>query len=172
MSNLTLYALHLLVGGICAYLVFSISLFLTYLFGVFQEYRLSNGRLAFPGFMFFPLTSGGILLLYFSAAWAAFCVYATARYTDNPEVTRDWVYFVLGTVWCLFVFVVWATLAEKKMDSSWQRVSHILNIMFTITIQMVGVLTLISCVVFALFPNLIQFPYGWLTNLLDKIVLR
>lgn len=133
-----------------------------YLFAAFQDYRLSNRRLAFPGFMIPPLILGSILLLYFSAAWSAFCVSATFRYTSGPEVIRDWVYFVLGAIWCLLVFVVWAIFALKRMET-W-RIPHILHILFTFTTIVIGALTVVSYVVFALFPDLIQFPYGWLTS--------
>jgi hypothetical protein len=51
-----------------------------------------------PKAFIFPLMGiAGIYQVYFWSFWSAFCVAMTIRFTQKPEVTWDWLYWLTGS---------------------------------------------------------------------------
>ena len=69
-----------------------------------------------------PLLSiAGAYQIYFWGFWSAFCVAMTFKFTQIPEVTWDWLYWITGFMWCISV-IGW--LAHKEKQSSQPLKSH------------------------------------------------
>jgi hypothetical protein len=97
--------------------------------------------------------------VYFWGLWAAFCVAVTMRFTQKPEVTWDWLYWVSGLMWCMSP-IGWLSHKEQMSSATLEDVREILlGTTFYYLIAMAAFL------VFAFFPNLAEWPYGWFMNL-------
>jgi hypothetical protein len=53
--------------------------------------------------------------IYFWGFWSAFCVTITIRFTQKPEITWDWLYWITGFMECTSV-IGW--LAHKERQGS------------------------------------------------------
>ena len=141
----------LLVSGFVTVLIFSIG-FIVLASPLALFAKLNNP----PKMILFPLMSiTGIYQIYFWGLWSAYCVVVAIKFTQKPEVTWDWLYWVTGFMWCTSL-IGW--LAHKEMQGS-QSLDETQEIQKGTAFY--SVIAVVAFIVFAFFPSLIVLPYSW-----------
>lgn len=101
------------------------------------------------------LIIAGAYQIYFWGFWSAFCVAMTFKFTQKPEVSRDWLYWITGFMWCISV-IGW--LAHKEKQSS-QSLEESRGLQKGTTLY--SFIAIVAFLAFSFFPSLILPPYGW-----------
>ncbi|MBU1206909.1 MAG: hypothetical protein KKH04_08290 [Proteobacteria bacterium] len=115
--NFIIFNAILLFAGFLAVLIFSIGLI-----ACIAPMALFAKSESPPKVVMLPLLSiAGAYQIYFWGFWSAFCVAMTFKFTQIPEVTWDWLYWITGFMWCISV-IGW--LAHKEKQSSQPLKSH------------------------------------------------
>ena len=86
-----------------------------------------------------------VFQIYFWGFWAAFCVATTLKFTQKPEVTWDWLYWITGFLESLSL-IGW--LAHKEPGEAKGTAFY--------SLVAIG-----AFLVFAFVPSLMSPPYGW-----------
>jgi len=96
-----------------------------------------------------------IYQIYFWGFWSAFCVAMTIKFTHIPAVTWDWLYWIMGFGWCIYLIKL---MAYKEMQSiqsykeaRWMQKGTSFYLLITI----------VAFLVFSFSPSLMLPPYGW-----------
>lgn len=113
-----------------------------------------------PKFLAFPaLFLVGGFQIYFWGLWSVYCVAMTFRFTQKPEVTWDWIYWVSGFLWCT-ALIEWLAYKEQQGNATLDDIRRARsgNVFFK-------VIAVSAFFVFAFFPNLSVIPYGWFLKL-------
>ena len=148
--NFVSYNVVLLVACLVAFIVFSLVPLLLYAYS-----RLSR-------IVILPLgVLAGLLLFYLVGGLSAFSVRATYEYAYKPEVTWHSPYFIIGFVWCFLLTGFWWK-ALRKIS----RKDDLLQKFFVFFGGQVTFVAIPSYILFAIWPGLIQFLYGWLSTLM------
>jgi hypothetical protein len=79
----------------------------------------------------------------------------TIKFTHKPEVTWNWLYWIMGFIWCTSL-IGW--LAHKEKQSS-QFLEEARGIQRGKTVY--SLITIVAFLAFSFFPSLILPPYGW-----------
>lgn len=100
--------------------------------------------------------------IYFWGLWAAFCVAITMRYTQRPDVTWDWLYWIAALGWCISLIGWFAHKEQQSSESpeAARSISRGANLYSLIAIAIA------AFVLFAFMPALMRMPYGWVLQLL------
>jgi hypothetical protein len=167
--NFITYIALLVLGGILALLIFSFSFAPLLLLLVFAKSQTPP-----PKILTFLLSAlAALCLIYLSGAWAAYCVALAYKYTNTPEVIWDWLYFIVGFVWCLVIARVWAKWTVEGIVRGEQPPRQLRLIISVLKssifhIAYIGQLpALLAYIGFAIYQNLMRVPYGWLLTALD-----
>jgi hypothetical protein len=92
MMNFILFNVILLFAGFLAVLVFSVGLMAC--LAPMALFAKSENP---PKAVMLPLIGiAGIYQIYLWGFWSAFCVAMAIRFTQKPEVTWDWLYWITG----------------------------------------------------------------------------
>ena len=151
-----LYYLILLLGGVVAYIAFTLSKAALLPLGGLRKPR--------PSLEFIVLGIAVLYLIYFSGAWGAFCVALTQKQINRPEVTWDWIYRVVGGVFCFAVSRQWMkdTLRPGVKDNPPPNLQ--LAVAYFLHLSTLSpVVAIVAYVGFSIWPSLIRLPYGWLS---------
>ncbi|MFA5858005.1 MAG: hypothetical protein WC955_02950 [Elusimicrobiota bacterium] len=109
-----------------------------------------------PKIVTLPLLGiAGAYQIYFWCFWSAFCVAMTFKFTQKPEVTWDWLYWITGFMWCISL-ISWLAYKEEQSSKS-PKESHGIE-KGTILYSFIAIIAFLA---FAFFPSLILPPYGW-----------
>lgn len=167
--NFITYIALLVIGCIPALLIFGVSLAPLLLLLVFAKSQNSPPKILTCSLS----VLAALCLIYFSGAWAAYCVALAYKYTNAPEVTWDWLYFIVGFVWCFFIARYWAKSMVEALVRSEEPPRRLILIISVIRssifhIAYVGQIpALLAYIGFAIYPNLMRVPYEWLIAALD-----
>jgi hypothetical protein len=114
-----------------------------------------------------------ITLVYVVGAWGAFCVAIPRAMAQHMDAINGWLYLGLGLIWCLLV-TPWATRLTMGFGDPNHASAYVhietkakyekadMAFMFALTSSFVIFgLALLAWVAFAIWPNLMQWPYGW-----------
>jgi len=113
-----------------------------------------------PKAIIFPVMAiAGGYQIYLWGLWAAFCVAVTIRFTQKPEVTWDWLYWICSFMWCTSL-IGW--LAYKEQQSS-DTIEEERSAQGGATFYLL--ITIVVFLVFAMAPYLANWPYGWFMKL-------
>lgn len=149
--NFIIFNVILLFAGFLAVLIFSIGLM-----ACIAPMAIFAKSESPPKVVMLPLLSiAGAYQIYFWGFWSAFCVAMTFKFTQKPEGTWDWLYWIMGFMWCISV-IGW--LAHKEKQSS-QSLEESRGIQKGTTIY--SFITIVAFLAFSFFPSLILPPYGW-----------
>ena len=158
--NFITYNLLLLAASIPAILIFSVGLM-----GLLSPLALFSKSEEPPKAIVLPLIGlAGLYQVYFWVLWSAFCVALTYKYTIRPEVTWDWLYFVIGFMWCT-ALIGWLSHKEQQMSESLENTRGILS--GTLMYKIVAV---VAYIVFAIWPHLMLVPFGWALDLIGLAI--
>ena len=149
--NFIIFNGALLVSGFIAILIFSIGLMV--LVSPLALFAKSNNP---PKMIVFPLMwITGIYQIYFWGLWSAFCVAVALMYTQKPEVTWDWLYWVTGFMWCTSL-IGWLAHKERQGSQSFDETQGIQK-----GTTFYSLIAVVAFIVFAFMPSFIALPYGW-----------
>ncbi len=149
--NFTLFNIILLFVGFLAVLIFSIGLM-----ACIAPLALFAKSESLPKVvMFFLLSIAGAYQIYFWGFWSAFCVAMTFKFTQKPEVTWDWLYWISGFMWC-FSLIGWLAHKEKQSSQSLEESRGIQK-----GTTRYSLIAIVAFLAFAFFPSLILPLYGW-----------
>jgi hypothetical protein len=101
------------------------------------------------------LGMAGSYQIYFWGLWSGFCVAMTFKFTQKPEVTWDWLYWITGFMWCISV-IGWLAHKEKQSSQSLEESRGIQN-----GTTLYSLIAIVSFLAFSFFPSFILPPYGW-----------
>jgi hypothetical protein len=140
---------HLLVAGIVFRLVCPLVILLLFGLALFTNRNLlipaeGNGpraRRISAGSVSIALCFLGTL--YVACGWVAFAAVLSAHYSQLPEVSHHWLYYLIGGCLCLGVLAT--------MDDIKNITPH-------------SLFAMIAFVVICFWPPLVQWPYGWFLN--------
>jgi hypothetical protein len=153
--NFILFNIVLLVAGFPAVFLFSVGLMACML--PMAPFLKSENP---PKAVICPIAAiAGAYQIYFWGLWAAFCVAITIRFTQRPEVTWDWLYWICGFMWCGSL-IGW--LAHKEQQSS-ATVADARAVQSGTNFY--SLVAVAAFLVFAFAPGLAEWPYGWFMNL-------
>ena len=111
MINFILFNIILLVAGFVAVLILSVGVM-----ACVAPIALFAKSGSPPRVVTLPILGiGAIYQLYVWGGWSAFCVAMTIRFTQKPEVTWDWLYWIAGFMECVLP-IAW--LAHKEQQGS------------------------------------------------------
>lgn len=149
--NFILFNVILLFSGFLAVLIFSVGVMACLapmaLFAK-SESRTKAVTLPFLGI-------AAIFQIYFWGLWSAFCVAMTIRFTQNHEVTWDWLYWTTGLMEC-YSLIGWLAYKEQQSSRSLADVRGIQG-----GAMLYSLVAVIAFLVFAFNPSLMELPYGW-----------
>jgi hypothetical protein len=149
--NFILFNVILLFAGFLAVLIFSVGLMVC-LAPMAPFAKSENPPKAFV----FPLIGiAGIYQVYFWGFWSAFCVAMTIRFTQKPEVTWDWLYWITGFMECTSL-IGWLAHKERQGSRSLAEVGGIQR-----GTTLYSLIAIVAFLVFAFAPSLMLRPYGW-----------
>lgn len=149
--NFILFNFILLFAGFLAVLIFSVGLMAS-LAPMALFAKSENPPKAFM----LPLMGiAGIYQIYFWGFWSAFCVAMTIRFTQKPEVTWDWLYWITGFMECT-ALIGWLAYKERQGSRSLAEVRGIER--GTVLYSLIAIAAFL---VFAFAPSLMLRPYGW-----------
>ncbi|MFQ5715064.1 MAG: hypothetical protein ACE5GU_13635 [Candidatus Scalinduaceae bacterium] len=148
----------LLFAGFLAVLIFSVGL-MAFLSPIALFSKSGNP----PKAITIPLFGiAGIYQIYFWGFWSAFCVVMTIRFTQKPNVTWDWLYWIMGFMWCISL-IGWLAHKERQESQSLKETQGIQR--GTTFYSLIAIATFL---LFAFMPSFIQLPYGWALNGLGR----
>lgn len=151
--NFITYNLILLGAGFPALFLFSVGVM-----GILAPLALFSKSGEPPKVVLFPLMGlAGLFQVYFWGLWAAFCVATTYRFTDKPEVTWDWLYFISGFM-CFTSLIGWLSHKERQAGGTGKAFEYG-TIFYALIAQ-------VAYIVFAIWPPVMLTPYGWALELL------
>ena len=149
--NFIIFNVILLFAGFLAVLIFSIGLM-----ACIAPMALFAKSESPPKLVTLPFWGiAGIYQIYFWGFWSAFCVAMTIKFTHKPEVTWNWLYWIVGFIWCI-ALIGW--LAHKEKQSS-QSIEEARGIQKGTTGY--SLIAIVAFLAFSFFPSLILPPYGW-----------
>jgi hypothetical protein len=160
--NFIIYNLLLLLGCVLAYIIFTLSKLILLPLGMFKKPQQAVTVLL--------LGLASLYLIYFSGCWAAFCGAMTYKYTNKPEVTWDWLYFLIGGLWCVSLSRFWVKATIEVNPSEGEQVPVQLQMgvyLFPHIATISSIVAIASYICFAIWPSLMRVPYGWLSILLQ-----
>jgi hypothetical protein len=153
--NFILFNILLLVVGLPAVLVFSLGL-MACMIPLAPFLKSKNP----PKAVMFPIMAvAGCYQVYFWGLWAAFCVAVTTRFTQKPEVTWDWLYWIFGFMWCTSL-IGWLAQKEQQSITSVEEAHSAQS-----GTKFYSLIAVAAFLIFAFAPNLAEWPYGWFMNL-------
>ena len=94
--NFILFNIILLAAGLIAVLIFSFG----FMVCLAPMALLAKSEKPPKAFVLPILGIAGIYQMYFWGFWSAFCIAMTISFTQKPEVTWDWLYWIAGFMWC------------------------------------------------------------------------
>jgi hypothetical protein len=97
----------------------------------------------------------GIYQIYFWGFWSAFCVAMTIKFTHKPEVTWNWLYWIVGFIWCTSL-IGWLAHKEKQNSQSQEEARGIQK-----GTTLYSLIAIVAFLAFSFFPSLTLPPYGW-----------
>jgi hypothetical protein len=140
----------LLVAGFIAVLVFSLGIM-----ACLSPLALFRNKENPPkGVMLIVAGIAAVFQIYFWGLWSAFCVAMTRRFTQKPEVTWDWLYWITGFLACTSL-IGW--LAHKERQNS-QSPEENPSSKGTAFYSLVAIAAFLA---FAFAPSFMLPPYGW-----------
>ncbi len=105
--------------------------------------------------IFYPAIAIILLIqVYILLGWAAYMSTRSYIYTQLPQVENEWLYYLLGLVFCA-VPLVHISLEESKNSFA----TYILSL-----------ITIIMYVIFSIWPNLVTDPYNWVLRPLIQLL--
>lgn len=153
--NFIFFNVLLLIAGFPAVLFFSFGLMACMIpIAPFLKSKNPGNAVIFPA-----IALAGGYQVYFWGLWGAFCVAVTMHFTQRPEVTWDWLYWISGFMWCTSL-IGW--LAQKEQRSS-ATTAEARGVQSGTTFY--SLIAIAAFLVFAFAPNLAEWPYGWFLNL-------
>ncbi|MEX0662944.1 MAG: hypothetical protein WEA58_02170 [Balneolaceae bacterium] len=153
--NFILFNLLLLFAGFVAVFIFSITLVI-----IMSPLFLVSDSEDPAKILMYPLIGiGGIYQVYFWALWASYCVAITYKFTTDPA-TWSWLYFICGFLWCVSL-IGWLSSKEQQGAKSLSEVKSIQG-----GSTFYSIIAVAAFIVFALWPSLMEMPFGWALNLL------
>ena len=96
--------------------------------------------------------------IYFWGAWSAFCVAVAYNFASKPEVTWDWLYFITGFFESTSL-IGWLSYKERMGSSAEDQRGIAAGTMWY------SLVAIAAYLVFAIWPDLMNVPYGWLLRL-------
>lgn len=149
--NFILFNIILLVAGLIAVLIFSFG-FMVCLAPMALLAKLEKPPKAFV----LPILGiAGIYQMYFWGFWSAFCIAMTISFTQKPEVTWDWLYWITGFMWCTSL-IGWLSHREQQTGQSLKETRGIQT-----GTMLYSLVAIVGFLVFAFNPSLMLLPYGW-----------
>ena len=156
--NFILFNVILLASGFVAVLIFSVGLM-----ACVAPLALFGKSDSPPKAVTLPVLGiAGIYQIYFWELWSAFCVAMTIRFTQKPEVTWDWIYWVVAFMEC-YSLIGWLAYKEQASSQSRAEVRAIQG-----GTLLYGPVAILAFVVFAFNPSLMIAPYGWCSSPLES----
>jgi hypothetical protein len=150
--NFIIFNVILLCGSFLAVLIFSIGLMVC--IAPLARFAKSDNP---PKMVTLPfLGIAGIYQIYFWGFWSAFCVAMTIKFTYKPEVTYNWLYWIVGFIWCTSLIGGWLAHKEKQSSQSFEEARGIQKGTILYSLIAIG-----AFLVFAFSPSLMLTPYGW-----------
>jgi len=158
--NFIIFNIILLFAGFLAVLIFSIGL-MAFLAPMALFSKSENP----PKAITIPLLGiTGIYQIYFWGFWSAFCAVMTIGFTQRPNVTWDWLYWIMGFMWCASL-IGWLAYKEQQGSQSSKETQGIQR--GTTFYSLISIATFL---LFAFMPSFIQLPYGWALNGLGRSI--
>ena len=149
--NFVLFNVILLVAGFVAVFIFSLGLMLCLApMALFAKWENPPKAVTLP-----LIGIGGIYQIYFWGFWSAFCVAMTIRFTQKPEVTWDWLYWITGFMDCTSL-IGWLAHKERQSSQSLAEARGIEK-----GTMLYSLVAIVAFLVFSFAPSLILVPYGW-----------
>jgi hypothetical protein len=149
--NFIIFNIILLFAGFLAVLIFSVGLM-----ACIAPMALLAKSESPPKLFTLPfLGIAGICQIYFWGFWSAFCVTMSIRFTHKPEVTWNWLYWIVGFIWCTSL-IGWLAHKEKQRSQSHEEARGIQK-----GTKLYSLIAIVAFLVFSFFPSLILPPYGW-----------
>lgn len=149
--NFIIFNSYLTFSWIIAIFIFSIGLI-----ALFALLTLFKNFDNLPKAIVFPFTGiAGIYQIYFWGLWSAFCVSLVIKFTQKPSVTWDWLYWIMGFIWCVSP-IGWLGFKEERLSQSREEVRGVQK-----GTMLYSLITIIAFLVFAFSPSLMLPPYGW-----------
>jgi len=149
--NFILFNVILLFSGFITLVIFSF-----FLMALLVPMSLFAKSRNLPNVVIFPLLGiVGAYQIYFWSLWSAFCVAVTIRFTQTPEVTWDWLYWITGCMWCISL-IGWLAYKETQSSQSTEEARRIEK-----GTTLYSLIAIVAFLFFAFFPSLIIPPYGW-----------
>jgi len=149
--NFIIFNVILLFSGFLAVLIFSIGLMACIApMALFAKSESPPKLVALPF-----LGIAGIYQIYFWGFWSAFCVAMTIKFTHKPEVTWNWLYWIVGFIWCTSL-IGWLAHKEKQSSQSHEEARGIQK-----GTTLYSLIAIVAFLAFSFFPSLILPPYGW-----------
>lgn len=149
--NFILFNVIILFSGFLAVLIFSAGVMACLApMALFAKSENPPRALVFP-----VMGIAAIYQVYFWGLWSAFCVAMTIRFTQKPEVTWDWLYWIVGLMEC-YSLIGWLAYKEQLSSRSLADVRGIQG-----GAMLYSLVAIVAFLVFALNPSLMELPYGW-----------
>ncbi len=149
--NFILFNVILLAAGFGAVLIFSVGLMAC--LAPLALFAKSDNS---PKIVMFPLLGiAGIYQIYFWGCWAAFCVAMTIMFTQKPEVTWDWLYWLVGFFGSTSL-MGWLAHKERQGSQSFVEARGIQK-----GTMLYSLVVIVAFFVFAFNPSLMPPLYGW-----------
>jgi hypothetical protein len=108
----------------------------------------------------------GLVFLYVTGAWSAFCVAVARAVASRETVTWDWLYLGVSFVWCVQVLlraldpVILYRKVATETRAVWDQAAPTFQsaVIFSFV---TGGLAVLAWIAFAVWPGLMRIPYGW-----------
>lgn len=149
--NFILFNIILLVAGLIAVLIFSFG----FMVCLAPMALLAKSEKPPKAFVLPILGIAGIYQMYFWGFWSAFCIAMTISFTQKPEVTWDWLYWITGFMWCTSL-IGWLSHREQQTSQSLKETRGIQT-----GTMLYSLVAIVGFLVFAFNPSLMLLPYGW-----------
>ncbi len=149
--NFVLFNVILLFSGFLAVLILSVGVMACLApMALFAKSENPPRALVFP-----VMGIAAIYQVYFWGFWSAFCVAMTISYTQKPEVTWVWLYWITGFMWCTSL-IGWFFHKEQQTSQSLKETRGIQT-----GTMLYSLVAIVAFLVFAFNPSLMLLPYGW-----------
>lgn len=151
MMNFILFNVLLLTAGFLALLIFSAGVM-----ACLAPLALISKSEHPPRVLVFPVMGiAGIFQIYFWGLWAALCVALTINFTQKPEVTWDWLYWIAGFMESTSL-IGWLAHTEQQSSRSLEEVHGVQK-----GTMLYSLVAIVAFLFFAFNPPLMELPYGW-----------
>lgn len=149
--NFVLFNVILLFSGFLAVLIFSVGVMACLSpIALFKKSENPPKALAFP-----VMGIAAIYQVYFWGFWSAFCVAMTIKFTQRPDVTWDWLYWIVGFMEC-YSLIGWLAYKEQLSSRSLKETRGIQT-----GTMLYSLIAIVAYFVFAFNPSLMEWSYGW-----------